>query len=544
MAGKSQELFEQMVRESGLNMAYDEFSAEMDAIINMQDPVAREKRLMSCYRGLTTMTASSAIMIRALMSWSDKYYSRYVGKVHTNAVLSEIAVTRVLDAYCQEKGFDYKCESKMGQSNEEYMQFLGGIANNITMARVHSEVFKIADEELYRKAVNNFAQCFRKDKKGEKEFSVSLGSDDDKTIADGYVAYEQLKAIHDKKGTLDMFRHPIDYWRRNSALRAAEKTFEKVGFNIAEHVADAKEMMESIPDPATVLDFNAINDYSPERQREIEMIKAMANAEEINVARSKFQKALDYVKNGVPDSDIQKVNDIYTKYGIKFETDGTGLPSIAHIDRVEESTASMFDTNRNLIAVQDHMKECFFRNLSNLVKGACDQVKDNGGKINISEVIKDASECINIVCDKVSIVFDAAETKDMAKNSTFGTYSAKNVTFFIQKFLTEAGQMDRYDLDEINAEVENLVNTYVHPLSQKARERDEKIANNEVEKTENVIVNDDNIIANDQPSEIRQESDRISFALDPKDVQDITGEVQPMIKDDAAVKEHTLNHSN
>ena len=132
----------------------------------------------------------------------------------------------------------------------------------------------------------------------------------------------------------------------------------------------------------------------------------------------------------------------------------------------------------------------------------------------------------------------------MAKNSTFGTYSAKNVTFFIQKFLTEAGQMDRYDLDEINAEVENLVNTYVHPLSQKARERDEKIANNEVEKTENVIVNDDNIIANDQPSEIQQESDRISFALDPKDVQDITGEVQPMIKDDAAVKEHTLNHSN
>jgi tRNA G26 N,N-dimethylase Trm1 len=170
MAGKSKELFEQMVKESGLNMTYDEFSAEMDAIISMQDPVAREKRLMSCYRGLTTMTATSAIMIRALMSWSDEYYSRYLGKVHSNAVLSEIAVTRVLAAYCQEKEFDYKCESKMGQSNEEYMQFLGGIANNVTMARVHREVFKIADEQLYRTAVNNLRSALEKIKKAKKNF--------------------------------------------------------------------------------------------------------------------------------------------------------------------------------------------------------------------------------------------------------------------------------------------------------------------------------------------------------------------------------------
>jgi hypothetical protein len=268
------------------------------------------------------------------------------------------------------------------------------------------------------------------------------------------------------------------------------------------------------------------------------MIKDMANVEEINLARPKLQKALDYVKNGVPDSDIEKVNDIYKKYGIEFETDKTGLPNIAHTERVEESTASMFDTDRNLIAVQDHMKECFYKNLSNFVKAACRQVKDNGGKINVSEVIKDASECSNIVYDKLTVVFDAEETKDMAKNSTFGTCTVEKVTAYVKKFLGEENQLDRYDLDELKSEIENLANTYVHPLSKKAIEEEQKVSENEASNKEN----EHNIIADDQSSVLDNESVRSSFSLNPDDIADIKGDLQPMVKDDSIVKEQVLNH--
>lgn len=538
MANQTKEIFEQFVNETGVEVTYDEFTAEMDAIMNMEDVVARDKRMMSFYTGITSLAATSAIVRRGLMSWATAFNAQYIGKVHVNSVLTEIAVTQLLDSYCKEKNFDYKCEQKMGKNNEEYVQFLSGIANSVTMAKVQREFFKKGNEEMFGAALNEISYRFAHSSKGYV-YSPSLGQDEDKNIAEGYAVYEHLKDIQDKKRLRDIFRHPIIFFQTRSALKAMEETFRNVGFNINEHGADAKEMMEEMPDHATVLDFNAIEDYTEERQRQIQQRRALANVEKINFACPKYEKAVAEEQKGGPDSALAKANAIYAKYGKVCVKDSDGLPNLAHPSGYEKNTATSFDSERSVEAVGDYMKHCFYVNLSNMVKAACQQVKDNGGKINVSEIMKDASECSHIMYEKFTIIFDAKETKELAKNSTFGTFNTEKLTSYVQKFLTEEGQIDRYNPDELRAEIENTVSSYVNPLSKKAMEEDVKLSETEASEPNNIIEDNQPDAVNEavNSDETKEEQVKWSITVNLKENLGDVDEKQERISDKTLIKD-------
>jgi len=540
MAGKTQEIFEQFARESCVEITYDEFTAEMDAIMAMEDAVAREKRMQSFYRGITDLAATSAMIHRGLMSLSDVYNARYFNNIHTNTVLTEIAVVRLLDSYCKEKNFDYKCEQKMGRSNAEYMEFLSGIANKVTMARVQREFFKLGNEEMFCEALNTISGRFAR-ASGGYVFSPSLGSEEDKNIAEGYAVYEHLKAIQDSKKLRGILRHPIRYLQARSALKAMEKTFKNIGFDIKEHAADVKAMMEEMPDHATIADFNAIDDYSERRQKEIARRKMEAEFKEISFARPKYEKAIEAEEKGGPDTAFAKINAVYAKYGQVCPKDSDGLPKLAHPLGAEKSLAALYDGSRALEGTGDYMKHCFYVNINNIVAAACEHAKQTGGKINVTEVLKDASECSNIMYEKFTVIFDANESREEAQNSTFGTCEPNKVFNYLKKAIENAGALENYDENELKAEIESVVSTYVHPLSQKAREAELKRSENQVE---NTVSATDNIIADDQPNAPEEGIDevRIKLSLDPKDLGETKSEVAPEIGQAAPVKKHTITN--
>ena len=136
--------------------------------------------------------------------------------------------------------------------------------------------------------------------------------------------------------------------------------------------------------------------------------------------------------------------------------------------------------------LQQYIKGIFFLGLANMMSAAL-----KGGKtLNISEVIKDASDIAVMMAKDYTLLYDEPELKELAVNSAFGSYNSEQVFGFVQRNLDNNKVADKYDPDALKNEIEQVMMEYKNPI----------IENSKIEKAEETVVeNDIESIQNEEP---------------------------------------------
>jgi hypothetical protein len=396
---------------------------------------------------------------------------------------------------------------------------------------------------MLKEAIDTMVGRFEKD--STYTYMPGMARKEDRNVAEAYSIYNHIKNER-KLGFFDFIAHPInsirDYFANRSAIKSAEKLFKNVGFNIEEHGEEAISKTAMISDSATEredADCKDILDQVKAIRANETKKEAKAQKKETKppvVAADKFKDACKKEALGGEDTAFSQIGKIYEKYGIKLTKNDMGLPAEAiYSTGALESAISLYDNYKSLGTMEEFVQKTFYENINKMVKAACEKEKATGEKMNISEIVKDASLASNIVYEKFTVVHEADEAYELEDTCTFAGFTADRILNAVNRQLGAEGMTDKYDLAEIKAEIENTMAEYKTPYMQ-----EKEAAETSAEKWEDIIEN------NGEPTEkeenVAENSSRYSISIDLS-TGEATEQVQPMIKAEAVSKEQPIvNH--
>jgi hypothetical protein len=422
-------------------------------------------------------------------------------------------VEEMLQAVLKEKGSDYVCKEKMGMSNEEYMDYIRSLATSITMKDVQNEFFKQATIESCENSISMLSEELL-DKNKEIVFTGNMNNQNDRKIAEAYAVYDNAWKNIKEAGFFGNLFHPINFFKNVGIIRTANAIFKKTGFNTESDGPAVMEAFEKTTDYCAERDLIDLEEMKGDIKDLHKQQNAKLNVTEISVARDKLRATANIAK-GDPNNTIDKINAVFNKYGETVEEDiaRKGMVGISRI--LEETVAREYDTMRQTSNFTDYIKGVFFASLSKIIEGAM----KNSETLNVSEIIKDASDVAVIMSDSYTVLYDAPELKELAKNSSFGSYNSEMVCKFVERDLGEKG-MGMINAENLKNEIEQAMSEYKNPI----------IENSRLEKAEETV--NENTVA-----EVKEEEIKTKISVDLDGNQPVNDDKQPQIDEKPLVKE-------
>lgn len=489
-------------------IVYNSIVISVEEALDATTEAERDERMRALYTDLINEAAKNALIHRGIMSWSMDMREKYQNRTIVSAKLTSQMVEEMLGEILKEKGTDYVCKEKMGMSNDEYMDYIRSLATSITMKDVQNEFFKQATIESCENSISMLSDELL-DKNKEIVFTGNMNNQNDRKVAETYAVYDNAWKKIKEAGFFGNLFHPINFFKNVGIIRTANAIFKKTGFNT------------EIDGPAVMEAFETTTDYCAERDLiDLEEMKgdiknlnkqqnAKDNVTEISVARDKL-RATSNIAKGDPNNPIDKVNAVFNKYGETVEEDIARKGMVANVSRIpEEIVAREYDTMRQTDNFTDYIKGVFFASLSKIVEGAM----KNSETLNVSEIIKDASDIAVIMADSYTVLYDAPELKELAKNSAFGSYNSERVCKLFERNLGDKG-MGMINAENLKNEIEQAMSEYKNPIIENS-----KVENIDEKLNENTV------------TDVKEEETRINISVDLDGNQPVNENKQPQIEE-------------
>lgn len=499
-------------------VVYDAIVISVEEALAATTEAERDERMRGLYTDLINEAAKNALIHRGIMSWSMDMREKYQDRTIVSAKLTSQMVEEMLGEVLKEKGTDYVCKEKMGMSNEEYMDYIRSLATSITMKDVQNEFFKQSTIESRENSISMLADELL-DKNKEIVYAGNLNNQNDRKVAETYAVYDNAWKNIKEAGFFGNLFHPINFFKNVGIIRTANAIFKKTGFNVEN---DGPAVMEAFE---TTTDYCAERDLIDleEMKGDIKELDKLQNArdnniKEITAARDKLNNTLAAIKNKTMVHPLHKVNAILGKYGASVTENEQYRPGrIDGISAVnEELLAEEYDKTRQTDSLQQYIKGIFFHGLSNMMDAAL-----KGGKtLNISEVIKDASDIAVMMANDYTLLYEEPELKAIAVNSAFGSYDSEKVLGYVQRNLEKNKATDKYDLDALKNEIEQVMSEYKNPIIENS-----KVENIEEKVNENTV------------TDVKEDEMKTKIFVDLNFNQPVNEDKQPMIEEKPIVKE-------
>ena len=489
-------------------VVYESIVISVEKALAATSEAERDERMRGLYTDLINETAKNALIHRGIMSWSMDMREKYQNRTIVSAKLTSQMVEDMLREVLKEKGTDYVCKEKMGMSNEEYMDYIRSIATSVTMKDVQNEFFKQATIESCENSMSMLSEELL-DKNKEIVYTGNLNNQNDRKIAEAYSVYDNAWKNIKEAGFFGNLFHPINFFKNVGIIRTANAIFKKTGFNVENDGPNVMEAFETTTDYCAERDLIDLEEMKGDIKDLNKQQNAKETVTEITVARDKLRATANIAK-GDPNNTIDKINAVFNKYGKAVEEDiaRKGMVDISRIP--EETVAREYDTMRQTDNFTDYIKGVFFVSLSKIIEGAM----KNSETLNVSEMIKDASDIAVIMADSYTVLYDVPELKELAKNSAFGSYNSEMVCKFVERDLGDKG-MGMINAENLKNEIEQAMREYKNPI----------IENSQVEKVEANV--NDNATADVQ----KEEDTRINISINLGENQSVNEDKQPHIEE-------------
>lgn len=466
MAGEtSREKLQAINLGTGSKFSYRQLSRRVDGILAMSGN-ERHQAMVDLYKEIILESANAGLTRRAVCNFNQDLYEKYFQQTHQNINGTAVMVGEMLGAMCREKGTDYVAEERFGVDIDEYANYLRDIARGYTIARAFDEFYKVADHRMMKEYLTLATR-----QTANYKYAANIKDSFDRGIAETYYGYtKQLEELNSHGFFWKMF-HPIKNSRLKEFVKDTKKFLDKVGFDIEVHGEDALNSLYTNIDRITEQDFAKIESYTKAVKNE-EKEKQNPNKveiEQITVARDKY-RAAEEMENKFRDpktkaiigSPLYKALDpIFQKYGLTYPKSSypSGIPTGTTMGG-ELGIARGYDESRDISNYSTYMDYGFRKNFMNLFAEAVKSDK----QISIGEIMKDASLIPATIANTYTLLYDAPETQELARQTTFGSYTVEKTMELAKKILTEQGKIENYDLDAMTKEVEETLNTYKSPF--------------------------------------------------------------------------------
>lgn len=498
-------------------VVYDAIVTSVEEALAATTEAERDERMRDLYTDLINETAKNALIHRGIMSWSMDMREKYQDRTIVSAMLTSQMVEEMLRAVLNENGTDYVCKEKMGMSNEEYMDYIRSLATSITMKDVQNEFFKQATIESCENSISMISEELL-DKNKEIVFAGNMNNQNDRKVAEAYAVYDNAWKNIKEAGFFGNLFHPINFFKNVGIIRTAKAIFKKTGFDVERDGPAVMEAFETTTDYCAERDLLDLADMKDNLKEQDKQQNARDNnVKEITAARDKLNNTLAAIKNKMMEHPLHKVNAILGKYGASVMENEEYRPGrIEEISPLgEEILAEEYDKTRQTDLFNQYIKGIFFKGLSIMMDAAL-----KGGKtLNISEVIKDASDIAVMMANDYTLLYEEPELKALAKNSAFGSYNSEMVCKFVERGLGEKG-MGMINAANLKNEIEQAMSEYKNPI----------IENSKVE-------NIDEMVNENTVTEVKEEEIRTKVFVDLDGNKPVNENKQPQIEEKPIVKE-------
>ena len=452
---------------------YEALLSTVEDAIAMNTPEERDEAMRSAYQTVTNMTAKNALIHRGIMSWSQEMENKYgYGNTFVSAMDTSNAVEQLFGQICQELGGGYQCKPQMGMTGQEYIDYIKALANSVMMKDVQDEFFKQATASTLADSLERYVNNLPSP--DEHTYSEDFSNPVNRNVAEVYSLYENAWNRIRERGFFGNLIHPIDFFRTVGVIRGAGKMLDKFGFDKDIHGPAAKDAFESTVDACSGKDMADLAELKNDVKAVDAYNKAKANnVEETRMARDKLDQAI--AKANSPDSPLNKINAVLARYGTAAEIDHARPGRISSFNVTpEESIANQYDVRRESDVFKDYVKAVFFYGVEMLVRAKHEKQNE---RINVKEIIKDASDLAVIMASEFTVLYEAPDLKDIAKNSAFGSYDVDGIARIVNRAVGLSGHSFEYNADDIKAEISEAVAEYKNPI----------IENSQKEKIEGIL---------------------------------------------------------
>jgi hypothetical protein len=139
----------------------------------------------------------------------------------------------------------------------------------------------------------------------------------------------------------------------------------------------------------------------------------------------------------------------------------------------EEAIAEQYDVRRNSENFKDYIKAVFFHATAMMISAR----HEKNEKINVKEIIKDASDIAVMMADDFTVLYEAPDLKDIAKSSAFGGYNLDGIARVVGRAIDISKHDQVYNMDDVKAEIEQAMAEYKNPtIENSQREKIEGLA--------------------------------------------------------------------
>lgn len=473
----SRELYDVFARKSRTpeltGSFYEALLSAVEDAIAMNTPEERDEAMRSAYQTVTNMAAKSTLIHRGIMSWSQETYEKYGnGNTFVSAMDTSNAVEQLFGEICQELGGSYRCKPQMGMTGQDYMDYIRALANSVTMKDVQNEFFKQATVSTLSDSISVYTNNLPRP--GSHTYSEDFSVPANRNIAEVYSLYENAWDRIRERGFFGNLAHPIDFFRTVGVIRGAGRMLDSFGFNKEIHGPAAKEAFERTVDYCSGKDMADLAELKGDVKSVEAYNLAKANkVEETRMARDKLDQAI--AKANSPDSPLNKVNAVLAKYGTAATIDHARPGRIGSFNVTpEEAIADQYDVRREKDAFKDYVKSVFFYGVEMMVRAKHEKQNE---RINAKELIKDASDLAVIMASEFTVLYEAPDLKDIAKNSAFGGYDVDGIARVVNRAINISGNSFQYSADDLKAEISEAVAEYKNPI----------IENSQKEKIEGIL---------------------------------------------------------
>ena len=489
---------------------YDSILTMVDDVLDVTNEAERDERMKNLYISLINETAKNALIHRGIMSWSMDMREKYQDRTIVSAMATSQLVEEMLCEALNEKGTDYVCKEKMGMSNEEYMDYIRSLATSVTMKDVQDEFFKQSTVDSRQNSMSMLAEELL-DKRKNIVYSGDLSNQNDRKVSEAYAVYDNAWKNIKEAGFWGNFFHPINFFKNVGIIRTANAIFKKTGFNVETDGPAAMEAFETTTDYCADKDLVHLAEMKKDfKDNEKQQIKD-SNIKEISVARDKLNNTLAAIKNGTMEHPMHKVNAILAKYGVSVTEDAIYRPG--RIDGItsvnEELLAEEYDKTRQTEQLQQYFKGIFFKGLNSMMSATI----ASGKPMNISEILKDASDISVMMAKDYTVLYEEPELKALAENSAFGSYDSEKVFEYVQRNLDSNNATDKYDLDALKNEIEQTMKEYKNPIieNSKVEKMEETVNENNMENVQNKepLIEKITVDLSDKKAEIEPKHDEL-----------------------------------
>ena len=517
---------------------YEALLSTVEDAIAMNTPEERDEAMRSAYQTVTNMTAKNALIHRGIMSWSQEMENKYgYGNTFVSAMDTSNAVEALFGQICQELGGGYQCKPQMGMTGQEYIDYIKALANSVMMKDVQDEFFKQATASTLADSLERYVNNLPSP--DEHTYSEDFSVPANRNVAEVYSLYENAWDRIKERGFFGNLIHPIDFFRTVGVIRTAGRMLDRFGFNKEIHGPAAKGAFESTVDACSGKDMADLADLKDDIKAVDAYNMAKANkVEETRMARDKLDQAI--AKANSPDSPLNKVNAVLAKYGTAAEIDHARPGRISNFQVTpEEVIADQYDVRREKDAFKDYVKTVFFRGVEMLVRAKHEKQNE---KINVKEIVKDASDLAVIMASEFTVLYEAPDLKDIAKSSAFGGYDVDGIARAVNRAINISGNSFQYNADDLKAEIGEAVAEYKNPIIENSfREKIEELADDVNAEHTNDVVKEENTVQKVNETEIEEtmENDimRISVDLfsDAPEVEQVQPQVGEQVLDQSGV---------